>query len=221
MATGSDAGAVTTTTGGKAVEYCQENTVRSQTTWPCTERTPCQRRVKQNHREVEDFFNTMRLGTNLSDNNRPFSEEDGSGEGMEASRGMIDSVKKFFIRDNVEVVMSIDEARKRAFNDREEQVQAENKAESDRLKAVNDGALTLKSCDVGAVNTLVHIPAENQELQAAAIKEAEWTASMQIIKENLNETDCILIQQMVQARGEKESETVKICCRSGRRKEEE
>ena len=68
--------------------------------------------------EVEASFNTTRHTTNLSDNNRPFSEKNGSREGMEASPGMIESMKRFIVRENVKALMSMREAWKRAFNAR-------------------------------------------------------------------------------------------------------
>ena len=96
--------------------------------------------------------------------------------------------------------MSMGEAWNRISNERVGQVQSQYKAQNDSLEVVSDGALTLKSCDAGAGRTWVNIPAECQRLQKVAIKEAEWIALMQIIKGNLKSADCILIQQMVQAR---------------------
>ena len=74
----------------------------------------------------------------------------------------------------------------------------------DRLEVVSDGSLTLKSYDVGAVKTWVRIPTQYQGSLQGATKEAEWIAWLEIIKERLNEADCILIQPTVQARNGKE-----------------
>ena len=52
---------------------------------------------------------------------------------------MIERIPKFIVRDNVKALMSVGEAWKRAFNDRERQVQSLYKARNDKLEAVSDG----------------------------------------------------------------------------------
>ena len=47
---------------------------------------------------TRDGSSRSRRRRNFSDDSRSFSEEDGSKEGMEGSRGMIDSVRKFIAR---------------------------------------------------------------------------------------------------------------------------
>ena len=46
-------------------------------------------------------FKTMRFATCLRDNNRPFSVKHGSREDRDTSHGMIKSMKKFIVSDNV------------------------------------------------------------------------------------------------------------------------
>ena len=78
-------------------------------------------------------------------------------------------------------------------------------------EVVNDSTVTLKSYDVGAVKTWVHIPPQRSlERQEVAIKEAEWTSPMQLIEEHLNDVDCIMVQLMPDARrGMRRGESVK------------
>ena len=54
------------------------------------------------------------LATNLNDNDTLSIEDDGSREGMAASRGMTEIIKKFIVSDNIKALMPIGEAWKRA-----------------------------------------------------------------------------------------------------------
>ena len=55
----------------------------------------------------------------------------------------------------------------------------------------------------------MHLLASHPSWQEAA-EEAKWTVLMQIMKDNLKEMDCVMIQQMLQAQASKnKGETVK------------
>ena len=47
---------------------------------------------------------------------------------------------------------------------------------------------------------MVHLPPTDQNWQKVAIKEPERTVLLQIINDNINDMDCVMIQQMMQAR---------------------
>ena len=74
------------------------------------------------------------------------------------------------------------------------------------LAVVDENVLSQKSYDVEAVkNVGTHTTDAHPGQQEVAIEEAEWTTLIQVIKEHLNDMDCIMIQQMTER---KKGETV-------------
>ena len=58
-----------------------------------------------------------------------------------------------------------------------------------------------------------HAPVPSR-MASSGIKEANWKVLMQIIKENLNDMGCIVVQQMIETRpGEKRGETIKYAAK--------
>ena len=104
--------------------------------------------------------------------------------------------------------MSMGDAWRLAFNDRVARV---HQGAVHRIGVVGSRALTLNSHDAGSVETWVQLFASHPHWQAAAIKEPEWTVPTQIIQDNLSDVDCVMTQQMLQARASKnEGDAVKM-----------
>ena len=121
--------------------------------------------------EVETFFTTMRLATNLSVGDRPVGEGGSGGEhGAQASSDMIGSLGHVIIKDNVKALMSMGDAWRKAFNE-------PHKNKSPHLEIVENSALTSKGHDAGSVKTCVHL------LHSHRI----WTVLTHITKDNINE----------------------------------
>ena len=116
---------------------------------------------------------------------------------LKTTNGMIESIRKFITKDKVKALMSLGGAWKPAFKDRVGEVR-------------NDSALSLNSDDFGVIKTWVHVPYSHLRWSSVQIKDEEWTLLMHIIKENVNDMDCTMMQQMIDARpGKKRGETVK------------
>ena len=86
-----------------------------------------------------------------------------------------------------------------------------------RFEIASSSALpNLKTSHVGSVRIRVHLPATHPNWQQAAVNAPEWTVLMQILKDVQNEMDCVMVQQMLQARTNKnKGETVKTCRKGG------
>ena len=104
----------------------------------------------------------VKLATNVTDDDLPYEgqEEGRNCRAVATTHGMIESVKKSINMDNVEALMSMEEAWRPAFNDRVEQVMPQYKEQCRNLEVENDSALPLKSFDVGAVKTWVQTSTE-------------------------------------------------------------
>ena len=151
--------------------------------------------------EVETLFTTMGLTMNLSDGNRPFGEEERSNDhGAEASYDSIESPRHSVHKDNIKALMSMGDALKRTFSDRVAPVHPQNKKTCPNIDILKNSALTLKSHGAGSDKTWVHLPPSHPIWQAVAIKEPEWTVLMEIIQDDFIEMDCLMIQQIAQAK---------------------
>ena len=152
--------------------------------------------------EVETFFDTMRLTTNISDNNLHLGEEEKSSHsGAEATNGMIESIRNLISEDNVQALTSMEDAWTSAFNDWKAPVHPNYEDPCQRLEVVGESARS--PWEVMMQDELKHgghLPPPHPHWQQEAIKEPEWTVLILIFNDNLNDMDCVMIQQMLQAR---------------------
>ena len=78
------------------------------------------------------------------------------------------------------------------------------------MAVVDDSAFSLTSYDVGAAKTWVHKHTLHAGWKEVSIKETKWKVLIQVIEEHLNAMDCIMAQQMVDARlSKKRGDTLK------------
>ena len=85
------------------------------------------------------------------------------------------------------------------------QVDPQCKKPCPRQEVLEHRTLTVKSHDAGSVKTLVNLPPSHPNWQEVSIREPEWTVLVEITKHNHSEMDCLMIQQMAQARASKEN----------------
>ena len=125
-----------------------------------SEHFQCQKQGSREGGEVEAFFSTIRITTHVSDNSWPFEEEKEKPRGIVASHRVVEGIKKFIRKDNVKAFMT-------------------------HLEVADDVAVSLKSYDVGAVRTWVHIPTTHPGWQEVAIKAG-------IMIDHVKDVDCIM-----------------------------
>ena len=87
-----------------------------------------------------------------------------------SNRGMIASIRHMTNKDNVQALMSMGDARRMVFNDRDARVHPKYKEPCATLEVLDNSALTKKDVDAGSVKTLVHLPALHPNRQETDVK---------------------------------------------------
>ena len=167
--------------------------------WLCTDPSRCQQK------ELSNLFHPC--DTDLTDGNRPFAEDEGGKDhGTDATFEMIESVWHFINKDIAKGLMSMGEEHSMT-GWRVRTPQFKNSCP--KLEVLHSSAFTVqkKKNDAGTVSARVHLPPSHLNWLEVFMKEHEWTVRMDIIQENHTEIDCLMMQQMAQARA---SRTVQV-----------
>ena len=147
----------------------------------------------------------MRLRTNLNDGNECFAEDEGRKNHGAENTLMIGSLRSVTNNADVKAFLSMEDAWKTAFSDRWARVDPQYKKTYPKLEVLQNSALTLECQDAGLVKTWVRLPPSHPNWQEVSFREPEWTVLMEIIARQLREIDCMVMQQMAQARARKKT----------------
>ena len=143
------------------------------------------------------FFTSLRVARNVTDDDDLPLEVHNDGTSsytVENTHGVIESVERCITADHVKALVSLGDALKQGFSTAELE------------KCIHSTKHNVKILQCGTtgrcrLNVLKFVPARlgstctlTSERRSVSMDDEEWTLLMQITNENLNDTDCVVIQ---------------------------